>query len=85
MLPGHCEERGKKSIVINNNPETVSTDFDTSDSLYFEPLSEEDVLEIIEKEKPEGVICQFGGQTAINLATPMAKGESVLSAPLMKV
>lgn len=64
---------GKKSIVINNNPETVSTDFDTSDSLYFEPLSEEDVLEIIEKEKPEGVICQFGGQTAINLATPMAK------------
>ncbi len=64
---------GKKSIVINNNPETVSTDFDTSDSLYFEPLTEEDVMEIIEKEKPEGVICQFGGQTAINLATPMAK------------
>lgn len=64
---------GKKSIVINNNPETVSTDFDTSDSLYFEPLTEEDVWKIIEKEKPEGVICQFGGQTAINLATPMAK------------
>lgn len=64
---------GKKSIVINNNPETVSTDFDTSDALYFEPLTEEDVMEIIEKEKPEGVICQFGGQTAINLATPMAK------------
>lgn len=64
---------GKKSIVINNNPETVSTDFDTSDSLYFEPLTEEDVLKIIDKEKPEGVICQFGGQTAINLATPMAK------------
>ena len=64
---------GKKSIVINNNPETVSTDFDTSDSLYFEPLTEQDVLEIIDKEKPEGVICQFGGQTAINLATPMAK------------
>ena len=58
---------GKKSIVINNNPETVSTDFDTSDALYFEPLTEEDVMEIIEKEKPEGVICQFGGQTAINL------------------
>lgn len=64
---------GKKSIVINNNPETVSTDFDTSDALYFEPLTEEDVMEIIEKEKPEGVICQFGGQTAINLATPMAR------------
>ena len=64
---------GKKSIVINNNPETVSTDFDTSDALYFEPLTEEDVLAIIDKEKPEGVICQFGGQTAINLATPMAK------------
>lgn len=64
---------GKKAIVINNNPETVSTDFDTSDALYFEPLTEEDVMEIIDKEKPEGVICQFGGQTAINLATPMAK------------
>ena len=64
---------GKKSIVINNNPETVSTDFDTSDALYFEPLTEEDVLSVIDKEKPEGVICQFGGQTAINLATPMAK------------
>lgn len=64
---------GKRSIVINNNPETVSTDFDTSDALYFEPLTEEDVMEIIEKEKPEGVICQFGGQTAINLASPMAK------------
>lgn len=64
---------GRKSIVINNNPETVSTDFDTSDSLYFEPLTEEDVLAIIDKEQPDGVICQFGGQTAINLATPMAK------------
>lgn len=67
------KKAGKKSIVINNNPETVSTDFNTSDSLYFEPLTEEDVMEIIDKEKPEGVICQFGGQTAINLATPMAK------------
>lgn len=64
---------GRKAIVINNNPETVSTDFDTSDALYFEPLTEEDVMEVIDKEKPEGVICQFGGQTAINLATPMAK------------
>ena len=67
------KKAGKKSIVINNNPETVSTDFNTSDSLYFEPLTEEDVMEIIDKENPEGVICQFGGQTAINLATPMAK------------
>lgn len=64
---------GHKAIVINNNPETVSTDFDTSDALYFEPLTVDDVMEVIEKEKPEGVICQFGGQTAINLATPMAK------------
>lgn len=64
---------GHKAIVINNNPETVSTDFDTSDALYFEPLTVDDIMEVIEKEKPEGVICQFGGQTAINLATPMAK------------
>lgn len=64
---------GHKAIVINNNPETVSTDFDTSDALYFEPLTIDDVMEVIDKEKPEGVICQFGGQTAINLATPMAK------------
>lgn len=64
---------GHKAIVINNNPETVSTDFDTSDALYFEPLTVDDVMEVIEKEKPEGVICQFGGQTAINLAIPMAK------------
>lgn len=67
------KKAGRKSIVINNNPETVSTDFDTSDSLYFEPLTVEDVMAVIEKEKPEGVICQFGGQTAINLATPMAR------------
>ena len=55
------KKAGRKSIVINNNPETVSTDFDTSDSLYFEPLTVEDVMAVIEKEKPEGVICQFGG------------------------
>ena len=63
---------GMKSIIINNNPETVSTDFDTSDSLYFEPLTVDDVMEIIRKEKPVGVIAQFGGQTAINLAGPLA-------------
>jgi carbamoyl-phosphate synthase large subunit len=65
-------EAGIESIIINNNPETVSTDFDTSDRLYFEPLTPEDVLNIIDKEKPEGVIVQFGGQTAINLAGPLA-------------
>ncbi len=61
------KEENIESIIINNNPETVSTDFDTSDKLYFEPLNIEDVLNIVEKEKPEGVIVQFGGQTAINL------------------
>ncbi len=60
-----------ESIIINNNPETVSTDFDTSDKLYFEPLTKECVLDIIHKEKPMGVIVQFGGQTAINLAEPL--------------
>ncbi len=57
-----------ETIIVNNNPETVSTDFDTADKLYFEPLTEEDVLNIIQKEKPYGVILQFGGQTAIKLA-----------------
>ncbi|WIW71723.1 carbamoyl-phosphate synthase large subunit [Anaerosinus gibii] len=66
-------EMGIESIIVNNNPETVSTDFDTSDRLYFEPLTAEDVLNIIDKEKPEGVIVQFGGQTAINLAGALAK------------
>ncbi|ATW28480.1 carbamoyl phosphate synthase large subunit [Candidatus Formimonas warabiya] len=67
------KEQGIQSVIINNNPETVSTDFDTSDRLYFEPLIPEDVLNIIEKERPEGVIVQFGGQTAINLAQPLAQ------------
>lgn len=67
------KEAGYQSIIINNNPETVSTDFDTSDRLYFEPLVVEDVLNILELEKPDGVIVQFGGQTAINLAEPLAK------------
>jgi len=65
-------EMGYEAIVINNNPETVSTDFDISDRLYFEPLTAEDVLNIIEREKPLGVIAQFGGQTAINLAKPLS-------------
>ncbi|MGE9842156.1 carbamoyl-phosphate synthase large subunit [Selenomonas bovis] len=66
-------EMGIEAIIINNNPETVSTDFDISDRLYFEPLTIEDVLNIIDKEKPEGVIVQFGGQTAINLAASLQK------------
>ena len=70
---------GMKSIIINNNPETVSTDFDTSDSLYFEPLTVDDVMEIIRKENPVGVIAQFGGQTAINLAGPLSeRGVNIL-------
>ena len=64
-------EAGIKAIIVNNNPETVSTDFDTSDRLYFEPLVFEDVMNILEEEEPEGVIVQFGGQTAINLAGPL--------------
>ncbi len=59
---------GIETIIVNNNPETVSTDFDIADKLYFEPLTEEDVLNVVEKEKPNGVILQFGGQTAIKLA-----------------
>lgn len=68
----HCaialKNLGIETIIINNNPETVSTDFNISDKLYFEPLTEEDVYEIIQKENPDGVILQFGGQTAIKLA-----------------
>ncbi len=62
---------GIESVIINNNPETVSTDFDISDKLYFDPLTKEGVLDIVEKEKPLGVILQFGGQTSINLAAPL--------------
>ncbi len=66
------KEMGYEAIIINNNPETVSTDFSISDKLYFEPLTEEDVMNIIELEKPKGVVVQFGGQTAINLADKLA-------------
>ena len=62
---------GYEAIIINNNPETVSTDYTTADKLYFEPLTPEDVMNIIEFEKPEGVIASLGGQTAINLAQPL--------------
>src|SRR4028119_963342 len=82
----HCtravREMGHEAIVINNNPETVSTDFDTSDRLYFEPLTAEDCLNIIERENPLGVITQFGGQTAINLAKPLTDaGIRILGTP----
>jgi len=66
-------DEGYESIMVNCNPETVSTDYDTSDKLYFEPLTVEDVLSIYEKEKPVGLICQFGGQTPLNIASELAK------------
>ncbi len=66
-------EAGLESIMVNCNPETVSTDYDTSDKLYFEPLTVEDVLSIYEKEKPEGVIVQFGGQTPLNIARQLSE------------
>jgi len=66
-------EEGIETIMVNCNPETVSTDYDTSDRLYFEPLTEEDVLNIIQKEKPLGVVLQFGGQTPLKLAIPLSK------------
>jgi carbamoyl-phosphate synthase large subunit len=66
-------DMGYETIMVNCNPETVSTDYDTSDKLYFEPLTVEDVLSIYEKEKPEGVIVQFGGQTPLNIATELAE------------
>jgi carbamoyl-phosphate synthase large subunit len=79
----HCvwalEKLGYRAIIVNNNPETVSTDFDTGDGLYFEPVTLEDVLDVIAHEKPIGVVCQFGGQTAINLAEGLqANGIKVL-------
>ncbi|MBO8171115.1 MAG: carbamoyl-phosphate synthase large subunit [Bacillaceae bacterium] len=77
------KEAGYEAVIINNNPETVSTDFNTSDRLYFEPLYLEDVLQVIEAEQPEGVIVQFGGQTAINLAEGLARaGVKILGTDL---
>ncbi len=74
---------GYEAIVINNNPETVSTDFSISDKLYFEPLTQEDVMEILDLEKPLGVVVQFGGQTAINLADKLVKnGIQILGSSL---
>ncbi|MGG4506830.1 carbamoyl-phosphate synthase (glutamine-hydrolyzing) large subunit [Heyndrickxia sporothermodurans] len=67
------KKQGYETIVVNNNPETVSTDYSVADKLYFEPITFEDVLHIVEKEKPDGVFIQFGGQTAINLAEELVK------------
>ncbi|MEE4351367.1 MAG: carbamoyl-phosphate synthase large subunit [Desulfatiglans sp.] len=66
-------EMGIESIMVNSNPETVSTDYDTSDKLYFEPLTREDVLSIVDQEQPLGVIVQFGGQTPLNISVPLAE------------
>ena len=77
------KESGREAIILNNNPETVSTDFDCADKLYFEPLTVEDVLAVMAKEKPQGVVVQFGGQTAINLAGPLQQaGVKLLGTPL---
>lgn len=77
------KEAGYEAIIVNNNPETVSTDFSISDKLYFEPLTIEDVMHIIDLEKPKGVVVQFGGQTAINLASELeARGVKILGTSL---
>ena len=86
----HCvqtlREEGYEAIVINNNPETVSTDFSISDKLYFEPLTTEDVMHVIDLEKPLGVIVQFGGQTAINLADSLVEhGVKILGTSLHSI
>ncbi len=86
----HCVETlraaGYEAIIINNNPETVSTDFSISDKLYFEPLTTEDVMEVLDLEKPEGVIVQFGGQTAINLAASLEEhGVKILGTSLESI
>lgn len=70
------QEEGYETIMVNSNPETVSTDYDTSDRLYFEPLTKEDVLNIIERENPDGIIVQFGGQTPLNLSNKLGKYKS---------
>lgn len=80
------QKAGYEAVIINNNPETVSTDFNTSDRLYFEPLFFEDVMNVITQENPIGVIVQFGGQTAINLAAPLAAaGVNILGTSLESI
>ena len=71
-------EIGRESVMINSNPETVSTDFDTSDHLFFEPLTHEDVMHVVEAVKPQGIIVQFGGQTPLNLAAGLARAGAPL-------
>lgn len=83
-------KEGIETIMVNSNPETVSTDYDTSDRLYFEPLTKEDVLNILEVEHPEGIIIQFGGQTPLKLAVPLQdylkqRAEAEPDAPLPKI
>src|SRR5438552_4201381 len=76
-------DMGYETIMVNCNPETVSTDYDTSDRLYFEPLTEEDVLAVCEIERPEGVIVQFGGQTPLRLAKSLEEaGVPLLGTPV---
>jgi len=80
------KELGFETIMVNSNPETVSTDYDTSDKLYFEPLTFEDVMNIIDKEKPDGVIVQFGGQTPLNLAFALKKaGAPVIGTSIQSI
>lgn len=86
----HCvwaiKEMGYEAIIINNNPETVSTDFSISDKLYFEPLALEDVMNVIDLEKPKGVVVQFGGQTALNLAEKLVQnGVKILGTSLTAI
>ncbi|SDN25717.1 carbamoyl-phosphate synthase large subunit [Alkalicoccus daliensis] len=79
-------EAGYEAIIINNNPETVSTDFEISDKLYFEPLTIEDVMNVVRNEQPEGVIVQFGGQTALNLADDLVKrGVKIIGTELKNI
>jgi len=73
-----AQEIGKEAVMVNSNPETVSTDYDTSDDLFFEPLTHEDVMNIVEKIEPKGIIVQFGGQTPLNLASDLAKAGAPL-------
>ena len=76
-------ESGRDAVMVNCNPETVSTDYDTSDRLYFEPLTADDVLAVIEQEQPEGVIVQFGGQTPLRLAKTLEEaGVKLLGTPV---
>lgn len=76
--------QGIDAVVINNNPETVSTDFNTADHLYFEPLTVEDVLHVVKKEKAQEVLVQFGGQTAINLADGLEKAGVKIAGTALK-